>query len=429
MPQGLPRKIRIAFIMQVVLASVAILVGAYLISAVAKFSLINSALQQEAAHYWELQGASETQPPPNTYNLRGYLVLRGRSNLVLPENLRDLKPGFHELKDDDLLVLVDEKPVGRLYLVFLRSQAERMAFYFGTVPIILTLLAIYAVSWLTYRASKRLVSPVNWLAQQVTRWDPRNPDVTALAPDKLPADVQGEARQLASALHGLAHRVSAHVARERDFTRDASHELRTPLTVIRVATDLIGHDEGLSVRSRRSLARIQGAVESMEALMSALLMLARDSQVALETEDFDVREVVEHEIDKVRPLLEDKGVSLVLDVQAEPVLHGPPRVLQVILCNLLSNAVRFTDAGTVHVRLLQDRVEIEDTGIGMDAAALARAFEPFYRASIEQPVGPGLGLSIAQRLGQRCGWPLHLASVPGQGTRASILFAAVNRDQ
>ena len=165
-------------------------------------------------------------------------MLRGRSNLVLPENLRDLKPGFHELKDDDLLVLVDEKPVGRLYLVFLRSQAERMAFYFGTVPIILTLLAIYAVSWLTYRASKRLVSPVNWLAQQVTRWDPRNPDVTALAPDKLPADVQGEARQLASALHGLAHRVSAHVARERDFTRDASHELRTPLTVIRVATDM-----------------------------------------------------------------------------------------------------------------------------------------------------------------------------------------------
>lgn len=65
----------------------------------------------------------------------------------------------------------------------------------------------------------------------------------------------------------------------------------------------------------------------------------------------------------------------------------------------------------------------------MDAAALARAFEPFYRASIEQPLGSGLGLSIAQRLGQRCGWPLQLSSVPGQGTRACILFGAVNRDQ
>lgn len=149
----------------------------------------------------------------------------------------------------------------------------------------------------------------------------------------------------------------------------------------------------------------------------------------LETEEFPVREVLEHEIEKVRLLLEDKGVSLVVDVQAEPVLHAPPRVLQVMLGNLLSNALRFTDAGSVHVRLLQDRVEIEDTGIGMDAAALARAFEPFYRASIEQPLGSGLGLSIAQRLGQRCGWPLQLSSVPGQGTRACILFGSVNRDQ
>ena len=163
--------------------------------------------------------------------------------------------------------------------------------------------------------------------------------------------------------------------------------------------------------------------------MSALLLLARDRDVPLESEEFAVREVLEHEIEKVRSQLDEKGVSLALDVHAEPMLHAPPRVLQVMLGNLLSNAVRFTDAGTVRVRLLKDRVEIEDTGIGMDAAALARAFEPFYRASIEQPVGPGLGLSIAQRLGQRCGWPLHLASEPGKGTRACILFGGVDRDQ
>ena len=429
MRHGLPRKLRIAFILQAVMVSLAIVLGVYLISAVIKHSLMNTALQEEAAHFWELYSASTAQPPPNTHNLRGYLVVKGHSNLVLPENLRDLRPGFHELKDDDLLVLVDEQPAGRLYLVFLRSQAERLAYYFGTVPIIMTLVAIYLVSWLTYRASKRLVSPVSWLARQVAEWDPRRPDVSTLAADRLPSDVQGEARQLAAALHGLAQRVTAHVARERDFTRDASHELRTPLTVIRVATDLIGHDDGLSARSRRSLARIQGATESMESLMSALLMLARDSEVALETEDFDVREVVEHEMDKVRPVLEEKGVALLLEIQAEPTLHAPPRAFQVMLCNLLSNAVRFTDAGTVQVRLLQDRVEIEDTGIGMDAAALARAFEPFYRVSIEQQVGPGLGLSIAQRLGQRCGWPLQLTSTPGKGTRACILFGAVNRDQ
>jgi signal transduction histidine kinase len=118
---------------------------------------------------------------------------------------------------------------------------------------------------------------------------------------------------MTDALHALGRRLETHVARERDFTRDASHELRTPLTVIRVATDLIGHDDGLSARSRRSLARIQDATESMESLMSALLLLARDSDVPLETEDFDVREVVEHEVEKVRHLVEDKGVALEVD--------------------------------------------------------------------------------------------------------------------
>ena len=73
--------------------------------------------------------------------------------------------------------------------------------------------------------------------------------------------------------------------------------------------------------------------------------------------------------------------------------------------NLLSNAAQFTDAGSIRVRLGQDRLEVEDTGIGMDAALLARS-KPFQRGDGGQG-GPGLGLSIAHRLGQRCGWPLQ----------------------
>ncbi len=216
--------------------------------------------------------------------------------------------------------------------------------------------------------------------------------------------------------------------RERDFTRDASHELRTPLTVIRVASDLIAHDAGLSPASRRSLARIQDAVAGMEAVIDALLFLARCEQAPLGVDDVVVREVVEREIDRIRPALRHKALALRLEVEAEPVLHAPPRVLQVMLGNLLANAVRFTDAGGVVVRLKEGSVEVEDSGIGMDAATLARAFEPFYRGEGEQYVGSGLGLSIAHRLGQRCGWPLRLDSTPGQGTRASIMFGKSCRD-
>ncbi|KAG1317941.1 hypothetical protein G6F63_015443 [Rhizopus arrhizus] len=98
-----------------------------------------------------------------------------------------------------------------------------LAFWCGIVPVLLTLLAVYGATWVTYRASKRLVSPVNWLARRVSRWDPGHPEAADLEPNKLPADMQGETRQLAAALHSLANRVSAHVARERNFTRDASH--------------------------------------------------------------------------------------------------------------------------------------------------------------------------------------------------------------
>ena len=422
MPHGLSRKIRIAFIVQAAMIGLAIVLGVYLISAVLKQSLINAVLQQEATHYWDLYGASETQPPPNTYTLRGYLVPTGHSSLNLPENLRALKPGFHELKADDMLVLVDEQSPGRLYLVFQSSQAERLSFWFGTLPILSVLVAVLFVSWLTYRASKRLISPVSWLSRQVARWDPQRPDVSMLAPDKLPAEVQGEARQLAGALHGLAQRVAAHVQRERDFTRDASHELRTPLTVVRVASDM-AMAEQLPPRVARSLQRIQRAGRDMEAVIDAFLLLAREAEIEPQSEEFDATMVILDEIDNARALLYGKPVELDVTCQARPMLRAPPRVLHVVISNLLRNACTYTDRGRIEVLIDSDRVEVRDTGIGMSEEALQRAFEPFYRADPSRPHGTGLGLSIVSRLCERLGWKVELESRPEQGTTATIRFA------
>lgn len=422
MPQGLSRKIRIAFILQAVMIGLAIVLSVYLISVVVNHGLFNTALQEEADHYWQLYEASDAQPPPNTYSLRGYLVPRGHSSLVLPENLRGLAPGFHELKDDGMLVLVDERGAGRLYLVFLRSQAERLAFWFGTVPVVTALVAIYVISWLTYRSSKRLVSPVSWLARQVAQWDPRRPDSSALAPGRLPADLQGEARQLAAALHRLAERVSAHVARERNFTRDASHELRTPLTVIRMASDMaLGEDS--PPRVARALQRIQRAGRDMEAVIDAFLILAREAEVEPQSEDFDLVELAEHEADNARALLIGKPVELHVDARARPQLHAPPRVMHVLVSNLLRNACSYTDHGRIELIVEADRVRVRDTGIGMSTEALQRAFEPFYRVDASRPHGTGLGLSIVSRLCERFGWKVELESRLGEGTTATIRFA------
>lgn len=422
MPHGLPRKIRIVFILQAVLASLGILLGAWLVSLVIKHSLVSSALQEEATYYWQLYDASPMQPPPNTHNIRGYLLETGRSPLSLPANLRALSPGFHELKGDDQLVLVDARPEGRLYLVFLRSRAEMLAFWFGIVPVLLTLLAVYGASWITYRASKRLVSPVNWLARRVSRWNPGHPEAADLAPDKLPADMQGETRQLAAALHSLATRVTAHVARERNFTRDASHELRTPLTVIRVASDMALSDHELSPRLQRSLNRIQRAGRDMEAVIDAFLILAREADVEPQVELFDVNEIVRYEVDNARELMAGRPVEIFLHSAGPVQLHAPPRVLQVVVSNLLRNACSYTDVGRIDVDVLEDRVVVRDTGIGMSAEALSRAFEPFYRAEPTRPQGTGLGLSIVRRLCDRFGWKVSLGSELGKGTQAAVVY-------
>jgi len=422
MPHGLPRKIRIVFILQAVLASLGILLGAWLVSLVIKHSLVSSALKEEASYYWQLYDASPMQPPPNTQNIRGYLLESGRSPLSLPANLRALPPGFHELKADDQLVLVDVRPEGRLYLVFLRSRAEMLAFWFGIVPVLLTLLAVYGASWVTYRASKRLVSPVNWLARRVSRWDPGHPEAADLAPDKLPADMQGETRQLAAALHSLATRVTAHVARERNFTRDASHELRTPLTVIRVASDIALGDQELTPRLRRGLNRIQRAGRDMEAVIDAFLILAREADVEPQVELFDVNEIVRYEVDNARELMVGRPVEIFLHSAGPVQLHAPPRVLQVVVSNLLRNACSYTDEGRIDVDVLDDRVVVRDTGIGMSAEALGRAFEPFYRAEPTRPQGTGLGLSIVRRLCDRFGWKVTLDSEPGRGTQAAVVY-------
>ena len=229
-------------------------------------------------------------------------------------------------------------------------------------------------------------------------------------------------RRGCSASTGAA--LAAKTEREHEFTHAASHELRTPLTVIRVARDLIEQDIGLSEASRRSLVRIQGAIGEMENILDALLLLARSDDCVLENMEFSVCEVMAVELDRIQPAVQAKGLTLQWEQAAAPILHAPPRVLQVIASKLLANAVRFTDHGEIRVRVLADRVQVEDTGLGMDAQALAHAHAPFYCARTGTVGGPGLGLSVAHRLGQRCGWAIHLESEPAQGTRASIIFAA-----
>ncbi|KAA2283677.1 sensor histidine kinase [Arenimonas fontis] len=422
---GLRRKIWTAFILQAAAISFAAVLGVYGASAVLKHVLIQQALRQEAAHYWQRLARDPAAEVPDTYNMTGYLLPPAADKAGLPPELQALPPGFHILPREQggSLVLVERADDGRtMYLLFKQEQVDSLAFWFGMVPLAIVLVVIYVIAWGTYRSSKRAVSPVIWLANQVQQWDPKQPDASLLGPHRLPADLEGETLVLASSLHEFASRIESFVERERNFTRDASHELRTPLTVIRVAGDMMAADETLSPRSRRALERIRGAGRDMEALIEAFLILAREGDRGLPEEDFLVSEVVAEEVDKARLLLAGKPVVLELERAGDFRLHAPPRVLAVLLGNLLRNACHYTDAGKVSVGIRPGQITVADTGIGMSEAELARAFDPFFRGGDGRREGQGIGLTLVRRLADRYGWPVRLDSTPGQGTVATIRF-------
>lgn len=422
MPDGLSNRLKYAFILQAAMAVLAIVMGALAVSAVAVDELSKRSLQEEAAYFWARHARDPQAQPPDTRVLQGFFVPAGTTEDGVPMEIRGLTPGPHSLDEQHSTVLVATQPAGRLYLQYNTDRLWVLAFWLVLAPVLIAIIAILASTWYTYHKAKRAVQPVDWLAQEVSRWDPREPDTNALAPDRLPPDSGRETRQLAGALQRMAERTRAFVRRERDFTRDSSHELRTPLTVIRVASDMLLEDPELPARASRSLQRIQRAGRDMEALIDAFLILAREADIEPQREDFDVRDVVYEEVEKTRTLLQARPVQVTVVEDANPRLFASPRVLAVMLGNLLRNACSFTEQGEIVVRIGEDRVQVRDTGIGMDAETLRRAFDPFYRGEGAGPAGKGMGLSIVHRLGERFGWPVGIESEPGLGTTVTIRF-------
>lgn len=427
MPNGLSRKIRFAFIVQAVLGSAFLTVGLLIAVLAVRQFVIQDRMEREADRFWAAYAEDPATSLPSTAEMTGYLDLPGAPDPNLPDILHMDTTGVRWLpvqlqSQPHRTVFVDRRPQGTFYLSWDTYRVDRAIGLTGLVALFLSLGTTLLLSWLTYRISRRLVAPVGWLADAVSRWDPRDPDAGVLDARNLPPDAGDEVRQLSRALAGLADRVGDAVERERDFTRDASHELRTPLTVIRMATDMMIDDPGISARSLRSLGRVQRASRDMEAVIDAFLILAREAEIAPQSVEFAARDVVREEVERVRPLLEGKPITLEIREEGSPLLFAPPHVLHVMLRNLLVNAVAFTESGRIEICMAPDRIEIRDTGIGMAPQTLAKAFDPFYRADLTREQSKGMGLSIVRRLGERFGWPVTLTSIPGEGTTAIIHF-------
>jgi signal transduction histidine kinase len=288
------------------------------------------------------------------------------------------------------------------------------------------LLLIYGLSFVTYRMSQRAVSPVVKLANYLENFDFDSNRQLDFELDSIGAVADAEVATMVDAMSRFRQRLNEFVERERIFTRDAGHELRTPVAVFKGNLELLEQVKERTPIEAKALSRMRRTVIDMELLLQTLLMLAREEETGSPSVDVNVNQVVTHQLDLVHADAEKANNQLLLHEHAALRVQAPQQVVEMVLGNLIRNAVNYTTNGEVEVSVEADKVTVRDTGIGMSDAELSNAFEPFYRAdeSRGKVKGHGLGLSIVKRLVHQFGWSVSVHSRPGEGTSIAVTFVS-----
>lgn len=223
---------------------------------------------------------------------------------------------------------------------------------------------------------------------------------------------------------------------KEDFLANMSHEIRTPLNAILGMSSQLGKTH-LGERQQFYLDTIQTAADNLLVIINDILDLSKigAGKLQLESIGFNPQELVQRVIQVTAHKAEEKGLQLLKCVPStglSPVLIGDPFRINQVLLNLMTNAIKFTESGSVSIslELFEGKngrqgvcFEVADTGIGMDKEFLTRLFEQYTQEShhiTRKYGGTGLGMSIIRRLVDLMGGQITVQSEKGKGTAISI---------
>jgi signal transduction histidine kinase len=251
--------------------------------------------------------------------------------------------------------------------------------------------------------------------------------VIAIENVRLFDEIQDKSRQLAEA--------SQH---KSQFLANMSHELRTPLNAIIGVTEMLREDAEALKQDVEPLDRVLGAGRHLLALINDILDLSKieAGRMELQLEDFALAPLIEGVVKTVESLAAKNGNQLVVlcDGAIGP-LHADSMRLRQALLNLMSNANKFTERGTLTVHARQGRengrdwvtIAVADTGIGMTPEQVGKLFQEFSQAdasTTRKYGGTGLGLAISKRFCQMMGGDITVASEPGKGSVFTVRLPA-----
>ncbi|MGQ9574691.1 MAG: ATP-binding protein [Thermoguttaceae bacterium] len=216
------------------------------------------------------------------------------------------------------------------------------------------------------------------------------------------------------------------------FVNSATHELRTPLANIKAYAETLVLSEMLDIEKQKEFCNtINAEVTRLARFIDDLLSISsmEVGSLALARQETDTERMLREVIDKVRPQMAQKKITLRCVLPEKlPKTHLDKDKIMATLVNLLGNAAKYTpEGGQVQFRaqLKEDtlQLEVEDSGIGISAAELPKIFDKFFRSSdprVQQQPGSGLGLSLAQEVVRLHGGKIHVHSELNKGSRFTV---------
>ena len=348
--------------------------------------------------------------------VQGFVARDDAERAELPAGLGSLAPGFHDVGQGGDRYRVEVREIGSIVFVVAYSVSlhEERGWHFTSAlalsAVITVLVTVLVGLWLSGRLTRQIVD----LAHRVRQLDGKH------AGEPLERNYpEREVAELAAAFDGYHERTVRLLERERAFTADVSHELRTPLTAIQTTCELMLDDSDLSAKARSRVDKISGATTRLTELVNAFLLMAREEADGISGE-VDLRECIEEAAESVRDRAAAKGLTLLVESGAAVRLRAPRRALQVVLSNLLANAVSYTERGSVTLSNRGCAVEITDTGPGVTPDRIPELFRRFHRGDARGGDGFGLGLAIVKRICEQAGWRITVEPREEGGTRVSL---------
>ncbi|TWB38562.1 PAS domain-containing hybrid sensor histidine kinase/response regulator [Nitrospirillum pindoramense] len=224
------------------------------------------------------------------------------------------------------------------------------------------------------------------------------------------------------------------------FLATVSHEIRTPMNAVRTLAELLS-DTSLSAEQAKMAATIRDSADGLVAVINDILDVSKIEAGRLEVAPrlFNLDRLIDGVVSLLRPKAEEKGIKFRVTVQADlaPWRYGDDMRIRQILVNLLGNAIKFTEQGTVRFQVRQGEAagallfEVADTGIGIPPETLPLLFQPFRQAessTARRFGGTGLGLSICKGLVDLMGGAIEARSVVGRGSQFFLSLPLAERE-